>query len=1567
MFDRLVGREGKVQPPQLRNQKTRVFEQLEERQMLSATPTYSETIVGPQAKQATLDRTLESAFEFASDLSQYTPQQLDAASAWVVKTDGSVHAGNFFGQTGLVLGGAHPSLSSTYYAVAGNSSPNQIIANLSNAAGVEYFYPRVPLDITTYTLPDDTLVRDQWHIKNTGQIISQPDEINSYGVWGEDVRVEEAWKTTTGEGVIVGVVDDSLEWAHPDIFPNYLAEYSYDYRGNDPDPSPGVDAFLGSPDIGHGQAVAGIIAAAGDNGQGVTGIAYDAQIAARRLIGDAYPPPIFPYEIQGNDDEKFYGALTSNNDVIDVFNNSWGPGRAGRSVVGTSPGIAQALIDSAFLGRGGLGSVQVFSAGNNGISNGWDNTNHSAITSSPYVISVSGYGENGIAVDYAEGGSNVFVTAPTGNNPPGHGILTVDLTGEAGFNQTGLGDRAGDDPLSDIDYTTQMNGTSASAPAATGVIALMMAAARDNGIELTTRDVQHILALSSRRISPDDPLWQTNFIPLFTDPQLEEGLPVGSIDPNYGGASAVPWTVDPETGEIVSNLDRQFARPTNSAGFYIHDGFDYGYGHGAVDAALAVKIAQSWQTVGTHHITSVMSHNVLFTGPAGAIPAAETIFDGNVTIPGGLGGESGFASHWEQWLEPPDEVPDELPEPEENTRGGNYEFVIPPNMSIESVQVTLNFDVLESAASDKMRMTLISPDGTHSELTNWIAAGEIGPLTLGDSLDFTFGTMRHWGERSEGSGTFNAITGERIEPGNWTLAIENWSGSDAHLQEANFDFHGVMTPTDFFGNGGRIMGSIGVDINEDGAFNHSGIIAEELELESVAFFTGTPISETAIISAMDTDFEPMAQGVMVWVDLNQDGVRDATEPQKLTGADGNFYFDLPWSQYNDGVATPYQVRFETPDGMTNIGPDMFEYIVGPQEFQNVDSVISTHFDANFTLQPEPIYFQGNVFADFDGNAVQDFGETTVEEFRVFVDLNENGKLDYVDVNANLRFDNGIDRPLEPMQITGADGAFNIEVNTSENFKEDPFGTSFFFNDRYLGTEYYTLMLDARDGWAPTGIDVTDAGFAGPVNGQPSAPLAFHRMFVEAGETMADMDFSVAPDSGSISGFVYNDINQNGTRQANEGGLAGFTVYLDLDESGDLSESDVSIITGPNGNYLFENLAAGVYDIRVIPAAGFDDPGDQISPIQGFHNNRFLSSGQTLGNGLVDFGFFDPTAIATAERDYGDLDAPFSTTAAAGGASHGVVPGYHLGAGVSGDADGQPDAGAAADTFDDGVVFLDPIVAGQTVRVDVTASTNVLFLQGWIDFDNNGEFSGEEEHIAFRNAAGVPLPFSKQARLDAGLNELSFVVPDSVMGSSIAARFRYGEGGAAQFNKPNGAAGLGEVEDYLLPATISTSFIEPIAGDFDGSNVVDGGDYLVWKQTLGSNLDLRADANANGVVDMGDFAMWRDNLGAVASASLNFAPGAALTTASEEQPSSLGFVTVAGGDLASYQLGGSQSESSTLFGDSPATPSASAIDLALDAVYAEEEEELEEFEVAASSGDSDAQALALALEDELEAV
>lgn len=89
--------------------------------------------------------------------------------------------------------------------------------------------------------------------------------------------------------------------------------------------------------------------------------------------------------------------------------------------------------------------------------------------------------------------------------------------------------------------------------------------------------------------------------------------------------------------------------------------------------------------------------------------------------------------------------------------------------------------------------------------------------------------------------------------------------------------------------------------------------------------------------------------------------------------------------------------------------------------------------------------------------------------------------------------------------------------------------------------------------------------------------------------------------------------------------------------------------------------------------------------------------------------------------------------------------------------------------------------------------------------------------------------------------------------------------------------------YLIAAddTPMANSNTAIAGDYNFDGMVDQQDYLVWKGSFGSTVNLEADGNRDGVVDAADYTVWRNNLGAsVPSASLVLAPVAEATAGEE---------------------------------------------------------------------------------------
>lgn len=77
--------------------------------------------------------------------------------------------------------------------------------------------------------------------------------------------------------------------------------------------------------------------------------------------------------------------------------------------------------------------------------------------------------------------------------------------------------------------------------------------------------------------------------------------------------------------------------------------------------------------------------------------------------------------------------------------------------------------------------------------------------------------------------------------------------------------------------------------------------------------------------------------------------------------------------------------------------------------------------------------------------------------------------------------------------------------------------------------------------------------------------------VEPNATAEQNVTPVAPVTYTISGVVYEDVNENAARDENEKGLAGWTLDL----------SGVTTTTAADGTYVFANLSAGDYVLSLI--------------------------------------------------------------------------------------------------------------------------------------------------------------------------------------------------------------------------------------------------------------------------------------------------------------------------------------------------------------------------------------------------
>lgn len=211
--------------------------------------------------------------------------------------------------------------------LAASANAGLLAASLAQQPGVEYAAPNRAFKLDY--IPNDPLFSRQYALRK--------------------INAEAAWEVERGSrDIIVGVIDTGIDYRHPDLQANIwinpgedrngdgLAD-SLDFNGLDDDGNGYVDDIQGwdftdapnypdggdyrqrdaDPDdeMGHGTAVAGIIAAVGSNGTGISGLAPRSRVMNLRA---------FTAGGNGEEDDVSAALLYAIENGAAVINMSWG-------------------------------------------------------------------------------------------------------------------------------------------------------------------------------------------------------------------------------------------------------------------------------------------------------------------------------------------------------------------------------------------------------------------------------------------------------------------------------------------------------------------------------------------------------------------------------------------------------------------------------------------------------------------------------------------------------------------------------------------------------------------------------------------------------------------------------------------------------------------------------------------------------------------------------------------------------------------------------------------------------------------------------------------------------------------------------------------------------------------------------------------------------------------------------------------------------------------------------------------------------------------------------------------
>jgi subtilisin-like proprotein convertase family protein len=427
------------------------------------------------------------------------------------------------------------------FLVQGSGEALTVAETLRTKAGVESAEPLLRRKQKKRFTPNDPFFSYsaanagyQWHLKNTGAL---------GGTAGIDVNVSSVWDTYKGTGIRIAIVDDGLQKTHPDLSANVdpLTTEHHNWNG-----SPGTvdDPSPNTTNDHHGTACAGVAAARGNNGVGVSGAAPEATLVGLRLIAAA----------ESDQDEadaiNWLINTSGSNPVIPIKSNSWGPDDSSLVVEGPGTLASAALVNATTSGRSGKGSIFLWAAGN-GLEYG-DNSNNDGYANSIYVVAIGALDDHGEQTYYGEPGANIAVSAPTGSSPR-QDISTTDLIGNNGYNtSTTSGD------YSVRDYTNSFNGTSSACPLAAGVCALVL----QSNPNLGWRDLKEILMRSATKNDPTDSDWVTNAAGFHFNHKFGAGL----INAQAAVTLASTWTnLGPMTSVTSAQTGLSVAIPDNNA------------------------------------------------------------------------------------------------------------------------------------------------------------------------------------------------------------------------------------------------------------------------------------------------------------------------------------------------------------------------------------------------------------------------------------------------------------------------------------------------------------------------------------------------------------------------------------------------------------------------------------------------------------------------------------------------------------------------------------------------------------------------------------------------------------------------------------------------------------------------------------------------------------------------------------------------------------------------------------------------------------------------------------------
>lgn len=361
-----------------------------------------------------------------------------------------------------------------------SESPNplKVAAAFQQSSAVAIAEPDLatPGVLHSLILPTDPLLDAQWHLRNTGMNGGSDDGLRR----GADARVVAAWEHAGSLGsaaISVALIDDGFDLGHPDLSGpgRQVGPWDFTRETNDPRPDWAFDTRGRFTGDWHGTACAGIAIGA-SQGSGIVGAAPGC-----RFMPVRWGPDLSQARV-----EKWFQYVRRQGAA--VVSCSWS---AAAKNFPLSTRIHEAIHECARDGRGGLGTIVCFAAGNEArdiddLSAG--SVNGFAIH--PDVIAVAASTSMDERAHYSNYGDAIWICAPS-SGAGGRGILTSDVRGTANtpHGSYSLG-------YDSTDFTAEFGGTSSSTPLVAGICGFLLSIRP----QTTATEIRQLLKRTARKI-----------------------------------------------------------------------------------------------------------------------------------------------------------------------------------------------------------------------------------------------------------------------------------------------------------------------------------------------------------------------------------------------------------------------------------------------------------------------------------------------------------------------------------------------------------------------------------------------------------------------------------------------------------------------------------------------------------------------------------------------------------------------------------------------------------------------------------------------------------------------------------------------------------------------------------------------------------------------------------------------------------------------------------------------------------------------------------------------------------